>query len=71
MSTHVSLRKIEVEDFIGFDHGDKAVTMTIFTGRAAVGTPGWSTSAAMTPDQADEVAKELMRRANIVRSAKT
>ena len=71
MSTHVSLRKYEVEDLIGFDHGDSAVTMTIFNGRVASGAPGWTQIAQMTPDQAEQVAAELIRRAKQVRGDST
>ena len=68
MSTHVHLRKYEVEDFVSFDHGTGEVTMTIFNGKVHVGTPGWANECRMTPDQADAVADELKRRAQAIRS---
>jgi len=67
MSTSISVRKFEVEDFVSIDHGVKAVTLTIFKGKVQVGTPGWASEMEFSPDQAEAVGKELISRAQKVR----
>jgi hypothetical protein len=67
MSTNISVRKFEVEDFISIDHGKGAVGLTIFQGKAQVGTPGWATEIELSPDQAEAIGKELINRAQKVR----
>lgn len=67
MSTNISINKFEVEDFVSIDHGNKAVSLTIFHGRIQVGTPGWTNEMAFSPDQAEAIGKELISRAEKVR----
>lgn len=67
MTTNISVRKFEVEDFISIDHGKEAVSLTIFQGKVQVGTPGWANEIALSPDQAEEIGKELINRAEKVR----
>lgn len=67
MSTNISVRKFEVEDFVSIDHGKEAVSLTIFKGKVQVGTPGWADEIVLSPDQAEEIGKELINRAEKVR----
>lgn len=67
MTTNISVRKFEVEDFISIDHGKEAVSLTIFQGKVQVGTPGWANEIALSPDQAEAIGKELINRAEKVR----
>jgi hypothetical protein len=67
MTTNISVRKFEVEDFISIDHGKEAVSLTIFQGKVQVGTPGWANEIALSPDQAEAVGNELINRAKKVR----
>jgi len=67
MSTTISVRKFEVEDFVSIDHGKEAVSLTIFQGKVQAGTPGWANGMEFSPDQAEAVGKELISRAQKVR----
>ena len=63
MSTNISIKKFEVEDFVAIDHGGGSVSLTIFHGKVQVGTSGWDNAIILTPDQAEEVGKLLIKRA--------
>jgi len=63
-ATNISLRKFTVEDFLSFDHGTDVVAMSVWRGRIE---HGLASVVELTPDQADEVAEELRRRAQLVR----
>jgi hypothetical protein len=68
VASTIKLREHTVEDFLSFDCGDRYVTMTIFHGKILPGAPGWAETVEMTPDQAGQVAAELLKRAGDVRS---
>ena len=67
MATNIIIRKFEVQDFVSVDHGTENVTLTIFKGDMEVGTPGWAKEIQLSPNQADELAHELLTRAVKVR----
>lgn len=67
MSTIITIRTFEVRDFVSVDHGTKAVTLTIFRGQVQAGSPGWSNEIELSPEQAEELGNELIRRAAMVK----
>jgi len=67
MSTNISIRKFEVEDFVSVEHGDKSISLTFFHGKVQVGAPGWANQMQLSPDQAEAIGKELISRAEKVR----
>ncbi len=69
MSTSITLREYAVIDHIAIDHGDKAVSLTIFNGKVQVGAPGWANSVEFTPEQAEDIAVALQWHANELRNA--
>jgi len=61
--TNITVMKYEVEDFVNLEHGDTHVALAIFLAR----NNHQATEIILTPDQAEEIADELKRRAQLVR----
>jgi hypothetical protein len=70
MATNITLKEHKVIDFVSIENGTELVGLTSFKGRLVAGTPGWADEICFTPDQAEEVGKELIRRAQAIRSEK-
>jgi len=66
-NTIIEIRKFEVEDFISIEHGDKAISLTIFHGKVQVGTPGWANQIELSPEKAEALAEELIKHSVLVR----
>lgn len=69
MSKLIQIREHKAKDFINVDHGKSVITITFFKGMEAL-TPGWANQEELTPDQAEELANDLLRRANLIRGGK-
>jgi hypothetical protein len=60
MATNIIVRTWQVQDFVSVDAGDKEVSLTLFKGQVQAGTPGWCNTMAMKPEQARDLANELL-----------
>lgn len=64
---NIKLAKYEVEDFVSVEVENGLIQVIKFNGKVQVGTPGWCSVIAMTPEQAQQLVDELTNKINLMR----
>lgn len=68
MAVNITLANYQAEDFLSVDDGAGVISVTYFDGQCHVGAVGWATKINLSPVQAETLARDLLARAERIKS---